>query len=299
MAESKLAVEPTVPDRAWHGLVALGGGYDDNVILADDRLIDTVSEEADAFGEILAAARRPLSGADDRGLRLDLASYYRAHADLNDFDFGALTLSVSWNAPLRGWALSTGLRGETQFAGGDGYASVLTHRLRLERSGWELRNDLSYLSGLSGFDYVTGVRNRTRIRFETTTAIGRVRAGYEIELNDREDLSRDTEFFSYSPRVQKLQVSWRLALSETFTLEPEATFRRSDYAEENRFFDTGGELISAARDQDVTTLGLRGRYRLSRDWYLWGQLQQVDSESRILRYDYTSTRYLVGFERLF
>jgi hypothetical protein len=43
------------------------------VLLADDQSLDAVSNEADQFGEILAAARRPV-GAADSGLFLDVSA---------------------------------------------------------------------------------------------------------------------------------------------------------------------------------------------------------------------------------
>jgi hypothetical protein len=305
LAERKLpaTVSPAehVPPR-WNGLVSFAAGHDDNVLLADDDLIDSVSDQADPFGEILAAARRPL-GAAGNGLALDLSAYYRVHADLDDFDFGALSAALLWRQPLGEWQFSTSLKGDAQFAGGEPYANILSHRLQLERRvgtlSWRARNDLSYLSGRSDFDFITGWRNRTALQVGNQGMRARLHVGYEFEVNDRDDFASGEQFASYSPTAHRLYAGAAIDVASRVVLDLHAGLRMSDYRDDNRFFDPSGNLVQAARDQDVLSLRARFDYRVTDTWRIWSQYQRSSSESDLTRYEYTSNAYMLGLETAF
>ncbi len=303
LAEGKLRPEPSpgAPARAtvWHGLASLGIGFDDNVILADDRLLDDVSDEADAFGEILAAVRRPLGTA----VVLDVAGYHRAHAELDHFDFGAVSAALTWRGEVEDWHLSSGLRLEIQSAGGDGYADVVTHRLAFARSSgaWSVRsrNDLSRIFAGSDFDYVSGWRNRTSVQLVRLGPGADLRLGYEFELNDRADLQVDTAFSSYSPKRHRIHGSATLQPIENLDVELQASLRFSEYDDDNRFIDETGAWTQAPRDQDMVELGVRVSYSFAPDWSLWTHYERSDSDSELQRYTYRSHRILFGIETTF
>ncbi|MFU8816870.1 MAG: hypothetical protein ACNA7W_16100 [Pseudomonadales bacterium] len=286
----------------WHGIASIGAGYDDNVLLADDQLLDTVSDEADQFGEILAAARRPLGGVGS-GLTLDVSAYYRFHADLDDFDFGSLSAGLMWRQPVGDWFFSTGVTGAAQFVGGDSYANVASHRLQFERrSGallWRARNDFSYLSGASEYDFITGWRNRAQLQVSNRLEAGQLRLGYEFEANDRDDLEAGELFSSYSPRRHRLYAGAGFDFGPRFGIDVQGAVARSDYQDSNRFLDGDGNLQEIARDQDVLSLQVRLDYRLTDRWRLWSEYQHTNSDSDLLRYDYVSNAYQLGLETLF
>lgn len=304
------------PPPRWHGLASIGSGYDDNVMLGADHLVDTVSNKGDHFVEFLGAAAQPVAGwhedvapgssaaATSRtaGWAVNAAGYYRAYSDLDDYDFGALSASLKWKSAPGEWNWSTGVLGAAQFAGGDPYANVVTHRLDAAHgSGTRVRatNDLSYLFGRSSYDYVTGWRNRTTVQLEAGDAGMRTRVGYELEFNDRKDLSREPQFFSYSPLRQTLFGAVESTVTPPLRVEVEAAYRHSDYEDDNRFVDDAGNVVEAPRDQDITTVGVRASYALAGQWNLWSQLEHITSRSDVDTYDYDSTRYMLGVERLF
>lgn len=306
LAERKLhggAPAPSAPARRWYGLVSLAGGYDDNVVLTDDRLIGSVSDEADQFGEVLAVARRPLSGAARRGWTFDLSAYYRAHAQLDDFDFGALSAALLWRTPLGAWRLSTGLEGKTQFAGGESYANVASYRLEVERRAgsarWRARNDLSYVSGGTRFDYISGWRNTTQLQATYDLDSSELRVGYEFEQNDRDDLQTEEQFFSYSPSWHRLYSSLDFDVTDRFGLELVGDIRFSHYDDRNRFFDEADRLVDVHRDQELVSAGISVSYRIARQWHVWSRYRYTDSASKIERYRYDNNTLTLSLEAMF
>lgn len=307
LAERKLS--PAIPAAAarpssrWYVLASLAAGYDDNVVLADHSLLDAVSDEGDEFGEILAAAQRALGDDGRSGFVIDFGGYYRKHADLDDFDFAAFSAALHWRKPLGAWRLSTGFKSEAQFAGGESYANVATVRAQLEDNEgparWRLRNDFSYLSGSSDFDFVTGWRNRVQLQVNHRVDPIELEGGYEIEVNDRDDLTAGSQFFSYSPLRHRVYGALGFDFWPKIHLNLRASLRLSDYEDDNRFFDDNGDLIEAPRDQDALSLTARIAYTLGARWRLWSQYQYNDSDSDIPRYQYASNAYLLGLETAF
>ena len=311
LADSKwqpTAVAPRIETQSlgaqprWRGLASIAAGYDDNVLLADDQLSDSVSDEADQFGEVLAAARRPIGSASS-GLVLDVSAYYRFHADVDDFDFGALSAGLLWRQLLGGWLFSTGVTGGAQFIAGDSYANSASYRLQFERRAgsvsWRARNDLNYLSGSSDYDFITGWRNKSQLQVSNQLANGQLRLGYEFEANDRDDFEAENQFSSYSPSVHRLYAGAAFDLSPRFGIDLLGAMALSDYQDKNRFLDGDGNLVELARDQDVLSLQVRFDYRVTDRWRLWSQYQHTSSESDLRRYDYASNAYLLGLETTF
>jgi hypothetical protein len=305
LAERKLPAPVTYAspqEPRWQGLASFAAGHDDNVVLADDRPNEDVSDEADQFGEFLAAARRPI-GSPQSGLAVDVSTYYRAHVDLDDFDFGALSAALLWRTPLGAWQFSTSLKGEVQFAGGDSYANVATHRLQVERGAgsvsWRARNDLSYLEGGSDYDFISGWRNRTQVQVGNQLQRAHLHLGYELEFNDRDDFTSGDEFASYSPTSHRIYAGTVIDIAPRLALDLEGDLRISDYRDANRFTDADGALVEGARDQDLATLRVRFDYRLSDRWRVWSQYQHTRSDSDLARYEYTSNAYMLGLETMF
>ncbi|MFW6094315.1 MAG: tetratricopeptide repeat protein [Pseudomonadota bacterium] len=309
LAQRKLQPEAdgrSAPPRRWRGFASVAAGYDDNVALTNDRVLDAASDEGDVLGEFLTAIRRPVSA--DGGWSVAAGGYYRAHGAASDFDFGAISAALRWRAADRtgateGWSWSTSLRTAAQFAGGRSYAQIATHRLELTQRFDSLtlrsRNDLSYVSGSNPYDFVTGWRNRTRLSLIRYGAGARFRLGYQLELNDRRDFAAGDVFLSYSPERHRVFASIRADATERVGLEARAALRASDFRDDNRYLADDGTLVRAPRDQDTVTAGLRADYRLAPGWRLWSEYRYRHSDSPIRRYRYAAHRLLIGLETSF
>lgn len=306
LAARKLAPStppPESPPPRWHGLVSVGAGFDDNVILADDRVFADVTDREAYFVEGLAAARRALGRNGDAGPAVDVGGYYRAHGDLGDYDFGAVSTGLTWRFPKDSWDISTGIRAAAQFSGGSSYANVITHRIQARRpSGpvvWRLRNDLSHYFGASRFDFISGWRNRSDLQVWSSTSWGSVHVGYELEFNDRDDLQRNDEFFSFSPTRHGVSSGVSVDVLPRLRIDLRGSLRWSHFAKDNRYLDEAGALVSAPRDQDLLFAEIRADYRLSGVWTVWGSVQHSSSDSAVPRYDYRADSVVVGLEAAF
>lgn len=303
LASARLPVQaPPAPQRPWSGVASMGTGYDDNVTLGSE-LVETASDQEDAFAEAFLFAGRSLTGDADRGTVLDLGVYYQAHADLGGFDFGAISGTGSYHTPVGGSRLTTALKGEVLLAGGRGYAGVLTYRIQFDGGGpelrYRLRNDVSYVSGMSDFGHLSGWRNVSRMELTRQVGASRFRVGYEGEINDRRDLAAGDEFFSYSPGRHQLYALARFRVASRWTLELKGALQRSTHRDDDRFFDGDGELMVEARDETGHQASVRMSYDMGRWWSLWAELQHQDRDSAIRHFDYTSNRALLGMERFF
>lgn len=295
-ADADAATDRPPAAPAWQGLAWVAAGHDDNVMLANERSVDGVDDLEDQFFEVLAVGRRPLPGPD---ARLDLGFYYRAHRDLDAYDFGALTAGITVARPLGNWRLTGGLHAELQMADGKRYASVGSVRAQLDRVygdlAWRLRSDLAFVDAGAEFAYVEGWRSRTQAQASRTLDRGELRLGWELEISDREDLRVDEQFFSFSSWRHGPYAGARLRLTPELDAEARAAMRWSTYRDDNRFL-LDGALIEAPRDQDLLSLELRLTYRLSSRWRLWSQFEWGRSDSALTRYDYRGSRYLLGLE---
>lgn len=292
------------PERApWLGVASLGAGYDDNVALSGT-LVAEDGGEGDAFLETLLAASRPIrpatAGARDE---LNVTALYRAHPELDSFDFGALAVGLDRRAAAGAWRWLGGVSAAVNSAGGDYFASVLNARLELQRPGlapgWRVEQTLSVLAGGSEFDYLSGWRYRLqldRVRDGTRSSL---RFGYRLEINDRDDLALGEEFFSFSPLRHRVFVRLNWRAHAAWRLQGGLEWEINEYADDNRFFDGDGQLIADARDQRLLNGFLRLIRPLDDRWRVWSEVHINDSDSELRRYDYRSQRLLLGIERLF
>lgn len=263
LARSKIEPPPASSDSddtdgSWTTYASFGTGLDDNVTLADSSL-DTVSDDEDYFVDLVGAASRYLIGTYDDGWRLDLTGYYRAHTDLDDFDFGAVSAGAYHNRLVTGWHVQAGVKANVQLAGGEPFTSgaVLRARAfhRLGKLGIRLTNDLGLIAGSDDYDYLSGVQNLTTIEVRQTIEDTRIRIGYQIELNDRDDLTLTDEFFSYSPTRHRIFASAERSLAEGLSAELRLGFRTSEYNDENIELEADDEVTQVVRDEDrVSTL---------------------------------------------
>ncbi len=287
----------------WFGLVSLGAGYDDNVVLLNDQALVDVSNEADYFAEAFASASRFVQGNAERGWRADAVAYYRGYSDLNDFDYGSATLGMTYNTmtPTAQWQF--GGRANAQFVGGDAYTASATSRVQFLRPVGayrvRARNDVTYVEGADHYSYLTGWQNRTSIQIDRRIGGYSLRAAYEFEWNDRRDSTTPTEFFSYSPIWHRFHAAATHTFTDALELELRATYELSRYADDNVEIDSSGALVKAARDDDRVAAALRLTYHPWDSWNVFGEFAYSNNSSKFSEYEYTDNQVMLGVERPF
>jgi hypothetical protein len=282
----------------WYGSFATGAGYDDNVVLANDDALQAISDEDDYFAEVSGATGGFISGDYQNGWAVDLDGYYRFYQDLNDFDFGSAGAGTNYNRMVGKWHLQAGGRVGGQFAGGEHFTSNGTARFRAYRGfdtfGVRISNDAEYVDGASDYDYLTGWRNRLTTELLRTSADTRLRLGYQLELNDRDDLVTADEFFNYSPTRHQLFAEGTFNLSDRFTVLTRAAFRKSDYDDDNVMDDGQGNAVIGKRDDNRISATLGLSYRVTKHWYAFGEYVYTDIDADLETFSYENNQMMVG-----
>jgi hypothetical protein len=134
-----------------------------------------------------------------------------------------------------------------------------------------------------------------------TGGLGRWRIGYRNEYNQRDDLSLEDRFVSYSP--VRHQLSGRLInrLGENWTLQTSLSYRFSHYQDPNREPAPGDPetLIETRRSEDRIEAALAVHYALNRTFRSFAEYRYTDNSANIDRYNYQSNQVSLGIDALF
>jgi tetratricopeptide (TPR) repeat protein len=290
-------------NEVWRGIISAGSGMDDNVLLLGDDNLGAATNEDDYYVEARGAASRYLRGNFDDGWRLGLGAYYRAYNELDDFNFGAANAGLSYVRMLDTWHFQVGSKAELQFAGGEHFstAGILGSEVTRMFQSWVLRvrDELSVIEGGSSYAFVSGWQNRSGVDLTRRSRNGRLRFGYELELNDRDDLVIGDEYFSYSPVRHKVFADARVELSAQFRVDAHLEYRASGYADANVQVNADGSVTTAKRDEDRIAGMLRLEYEFIPSWDVFSEFFYASNDSNFDRYTYDNSQVMIGLERSF
>lgn len=271
-----------------------GGGLDDNPALLND--INRGETESDSYLELFGHA------AHRRGAGI--------------FD-GNVFLRRYNSAAFANTALLSGSAGrQTALAGGTlQYRAEITairiddERLQEEYAGrldWErplgsaryldARLTATRVQAAEDFDFLSGWRYRARLRGSGRLGSGWWRAGYQFELNDREDIAEDGDFFSRSPLRQRLRLEMGHPLPGAFSLESRLSYRHSRYRNKDRFGNEDGSTTEQRRTENRLAARIGTRWRLSQAWSTLIEYEYRDNRSSFDSFSYDRHTLLLGLE---
>ena len=304
LANAKVASQPdrnTDLDDSWIAYTSVAAGFDDNVLLADDALLTAISNEEDYFLDLVGAGSRFVKGDYADGWRVDLTGYYRAYSDLDEFDFGMVSAGTVYNRLVDDWHVQAGFKADMQFTGGDAFTSGGTFRLRAYHKfgeiGLRLTNDFGLIEGADDYDYLSGTQNRTSLELIRSLDRTRMRIGYQLNLDDRDDLGLTNEFFSYSATRHGVFAAIEQSFSNALSAEVRVNFRTSEYDDDNIEVEFDSSVTQRTRDEDRVSGNVRVAYRLSDRWNVFGEFQYIDNDANFDRYNYDSSVFMMGIER--
>ena len=231
----------TVTRSRWRSFAYAGIGYDDNITLTSD-VLNFQTGKSDGFFELFASTRGILSGSLRNGILLRAGAFgdfYASHSNYNFTDFDA---GLYKSLLLGRWNTENGVRLSRSGYGGTGYLQIAGLELRgVRRMGGSNRIDLRLrfrsLSAIDKqYDYFSGNSYDLRIGGRWHTGSDSViRAYYQYQDNDRNDIATATSFRSVSPRRHRLRLTWRSRLIRNWKMRLAGEYRRSDYKDENRY----------------------------------------------------------------
>ncbi len=294
---------PSPAENPFNALVSVELGFSDNVTLAPDDIVSS-SDTDDWLLEGLAAATFQALGDHRDGLQVKASAYSVRYADLDGFDQSFLRAGPEWDMDLGPWATDLAAYHDWVYLDGETFERVLTGEVDTRRTLSEaiklrLRYRLSRIEGAGPFDYLSGARHRLAVEGQIDGGgpwSGNL--GYEIEFNDREDLSSGQEFTSASPtrhdlsaRVNRAWGPWRA--------RARAEIRFSHYPDPD-VTQTATGLEHTTREDTR----LRVAAGLSRKLPWWGlhafgEYEHTRNGSNIEAYHYRANVYSAGLERIF
>ncbi len=272
----------TAREPRWTGYFAGGVGYDDNVALLNELVLPS-SEASSPLTEVLGVATRDFGA---RPLRFDASAYAVHYSDVGDFDQTAVRLSFVTEQRLGSWALVAGPTLGRTTVNGDGFEELVGADLRLRRgfgTGFLFEARALYDDSSAAdtrFAYIDGSRALLRLSMQHTGA-GRVRAGYDVEDNDRADPG-------VSPSRERWSVVYQRRFSQRWTADAAAFYRTSRYRE-----------ASVPREEQLVEASLAARRDLRGDWTVGVEYQWFDNGSTDDEFAYDGQRIVLGLSKSF
>jgi hypothetical protein len=286
-------ITPQWITKKWSTYLSASLGYDDNVNFAP---LGITSERSDNFSNIVASADYLFSGDRKNGWLGEAYFYSRNYLNEDTFDeyiYGAI---IKKHLQLnRDWQTLYSLDMSKSDYGGEDYQTIT--KIGAEARNLLSKNERLYLrytyedinSDNVLFDYLEGWRQKLRAEYRLYRKQDNSRFYYELELNNRNDLSLATGDFSYSPIRHTFRGKYTSILSQQWHLTGDLAYRASDYpATANQ--DRQDDRIKAAMYAD---------YRFSRDFKLRAKVEYTDNRSTEDAFAYKRTVYTMGLSALF
>lgn len=273
------AVAGSLWSRYWSASL----GHDDNVALIDDALLASGRSPSSTLIELVGAVSRSFATAP---LRLDASGYVVRYGDAAEFDQSAVRFALVADRRLGAWTLSVGPTLARSSLDGDGFEELIGADLRVrrplgERLAFDARVVYDDASGADRrFAYLEGSRRQLRFGIQHSGS-ARVRAGYDLERNERLDPG-------VSPSRQRWSLSYQRRLSAAWDAEAAWAHRTSRYREAN-----------VPREEVLTELALAARRDLRSGWAVNAEYRWSENDSTVDAFSYDGTRVVLGLGRGF
>ncbi len=301
LAEKQITLLQSDEDKTSHrhdlsGYYSFGIGYDDNVARVPDEILK-VSNHYSRITDLFLSSRYWINGDYRRGYALRFGGGYTHYDQLSEYSSGLLSAGLYHYRPLSKWHIRYGIHYYRSFFGGEEFQQRTRLQIRtIKRYGarqhLKIQYEYSFVDELDpAYSYLGGTQQRLKIENRTRLSKGKIRAGLQIELNDRRDYRDADTFSSYSPTRQTIYLWYRPVLGEQWTGRVGLDYRLSDYIKENI---VAGLSKGVREDRRIrATLGLV--YEFSSDREIEVSLRHIENDSNLSERDYTSSQLMVTF----
>lgn len=282
------------------GYFLAAAGYDDNIAGTPD---DASSNQAGGFADMLAVGNVRI-GRD--GFGVHGVAYTRQYPGHSEFDNSYLSTGASWLNGVGAGELTSTLSLAGSWFGGD----VLEREVRLESvyrpdqclfasliTGIDCSADgsVSIIRGGTDFSAYDGEMVRLGASASKSAGSWLLKGRYQLEVNDRKDLSTQQEFFSVSPLRNLVSAEARYYVSGRLSVGARGDIRHSRYRDDYRLV-SDGEVVSERRTDNRFRGMLLAEYRLAGPWLMLAEWSMLNNHSSIERYDYSRREVMVGVE---
>jgi len=302
LAEKKLAgkksqKKPRWVNKKWTAYLSGALGYDSNVNFAP---LGIANERADSFSEVVASVDYLFSGDRKNGWLGEAYFYNINYLNENLFDEYEYGAGIKKNLQLnRRWQTLYALDMSKVNYGGEDYQTII--KLGAEAKNSFSRNVRLYFryayedikSDKDIFDYLQGWRQKLRAEYRLYHKQNNIRLYYELELNNRNDLTIPTGInaglYSYSPTRHTLRGRYTSILSRQWHLIGDLSYRASDYP----------TTAKQDRQDDRFKAAAYADYRFAKDFKLRAKIDYTDNRSTENIFAYKRTVYSLDLSALF
>lgn len=278
--------------------VLAAAGRDTNPALVDESVQPAGENESTSL-ELFGAFDYPLATQSAAAIILRGGVYARSYTGDNGLDqyggFAGVSREQAAGQRHRSYFADAG----SSYLDGERFANTFSAGAQTSpatrASGLTLRGQLSRIAAAEPYGYLEGWRLRGDAELGGRTGPARLRAGYQFELNDREDLVSGAEFFSHSPLRHRLTLSLDQPVSARWWLQWSLRYRHSRYRDPNRFMD-GGTPREERRIEDLVQAGAQARRHMSAVFNGLLEYQYSRNTSAMDVFDYDRHVVLFGLE---
>jgi hypothetical protein len=239
------------PPKTQHrisGLLSLGYGHDSNVTLAST---GSPTQQSDNYVELFGFVSIPAGP-----VTVNASLFRQDYQSVNSADFMQLSAGVLYPFQASNWTLTPALYLAKDKLNNNDFLTVTDIRFAASKnlaahSRLLLRYRYSDISAdTAAYNYLQGSRQQFRAQHTSLTAFGQLRLRYELELNDRQNLTTT----NYSPTRHTLLVRLKQRLSQGWQTKEELSWRNSHY----------GEAAGVTRDDKRYQVNLNADKRLGK-----------------------------------
>lgn len=286
--------------QEWLTLINVAAGRDSNAASLADDLVQSSSDAADNFSDLLIYGQKYVQGRAGDGMKLYGLGFSRQFSEFESLDSQVFGAGVVWEKPFQNLGSETGMR-VTQLRV-DGARAANQVQLKagvLKRSG---RNSFTatYLPSRffasNDYEQIDGWQHRLDFGWRRSLDPFTISAKYRYEVNDREDRQTANGFSSYSPVRNAVigELAWRV--TRALNINVGAMYQHSDYDGTNIIRDIGGEVESASRTNEKMKVGLGMEYRFTRALKVSGAYEYIDSTDTFDVYEYDKNQFQASLE---
>ncbi len=305
LASTQLARLGTRTQRrsTWVGFANAAAGYDSNVTFTSQNSLLAPAQKGSAVLSLLAGGVGQVTGTYRQGLQI-IGSFYRVdYPSVSQFSQTYLRVGGKYKFGGDNWANAFGVYGGHINLGGSSFETLGTVKVESRHTfspGNEMRGSYSYTRVMGGsiYGYLSGWQQAFDIEDTAHWAPLELTLGYSLDLNQRNNLSTPTQFFSVSPTRNGVfgRVKWHYSDAIAFFVE--GTYQHSRYDQPNVLVQ-GGTTTRLTRVDSWRTLELGATYALSNVWNARADYRYTRNTSNIPFYSFNSNRVMFSLEYLF
>ncbi|MEJ2390497.1 MAG: tetratricopeptide repeat protein [Gammaproteobacteria bacterium] len=274
------------PRKSAHhinGLLSLGYGHNSNVTLVST---GSPTQQGDNYAQLFGFISLPAGR-----VLINASLFVLNYQTVNSADFSQLSAGVIYPLTHHKWLLLPGLSLNKDKLDHSDFITVTNLQLTASRplfakSKLKLRYRYSDISAdAASYTYLQGSRQQFRVQATRPTPWGRLRVRYELELNNRRNLSTA----NYSPTRHTLLARLRQLHDHGWRTQETVSWRQSHY----------GAVAGVSRDDNRYELVLSADTRFGTSWRGGVRYTYSDNQSNLANETYTRNDLQAYLQRLF